>query len=505
VCAFTGSSIKPAVEVTGAGVLLKEGTDYSVSYSSNVNASDKPVKVTVTGRGDYAGKKTLEFYICRVDLEVAKEMDRLKLDDPLIVKKGSTIKPVIFYGDYQLKSRDFVLSNNSSVDGNTSVDIYGAGNFAGTINGVNVKALTKEQVKAKTISVKVKAGSHIYNGSEQTLSKDELKVTDGTGVALTEGTDFEVKYISNINAGKATVVITGKNGYLGAVTKTFNITPDKKADIRAELKDPDAKVYYSVKGATPEVVVTVTKGTKETVLENGKDYKISYSGNKKLGQAKYKVAFLGNYKGHSALPGVFNIDRADISKADIIVPDMVYYKPGKYYSVPYVSIGHMTLKKGDFSVRYYDENGTELNTKDKMTLLLGETKRTITVRVEGTGRYTGTAAEATYDILREKDGAADMSKVKIVAREKSVTGKDVPVGTQDYTGLEVMPLVRVLIKDGKVWREVPRSGYEVEYINNVEKGKAVILVTGDGKSAVGSRSVTFNIKAKKISSFFGTN
>ena len=41
---------------------------------------------------------------------------------------------------------------------------------------------------------------------------------------LVEGTDYEVSYRDNLDAGTATVVVTGIGNYRGAATKAFSIT-----------------------------------------------------------------------------------------------------------------------------------------------------------------------------------------------------------------------------------------------------------------------------------------
>ncbi len=63
---YTGSEIKPAVTVKAMGtagkvVTLKAGTDYTVTYASNMNVGI--AKVTITGKGNYAGTKNLTFKI----------------------------------------------------------------------------------------------------------------------------------------------------------------------------------------------------------------------------------------------------------------------------------------------------------------------------------------------------------------------------------------------------------------------------------------------------------
>ena len=59
--AYTGKAIKPAVTVKYGKTVLKEGTDYTVSYKNNKNVGK--ATVTITGKGNYTGKKTAPFII----------------------------------------------------------------------------------------------------------------------------------------------------------------------------------------------------------------------------------------------------------------------------------------------------------------------------------------------------------------------------------------------------------------------------------------------------------
>lgn len=60
--AYTGSPVEPELAVRSAdGAQLKAGADYEVAYASNVDAGT--ATATVTGVGNYAGAKTVEFNI----------------------------------------------------------------------------------------------------------------------------------------------------------------------------------------------------------------------------------------------------------------------------------------------------------------------------------------------------------------------------------------------------------------------------------------------------------
>ncbi|MBQ7563534.1 MAG: hypothetical protein IJT16_06035 [Lachnospiraceae bacterium] len=50
-------------------------------------------------------------------------------------------------------------------------------------------------------------------------------------------------------------------------------------------------------------------------------------------------------------------------------------------------------------------------------------------------------------------------------------------------------------------RRKPPRAYTVTYLNNVEKGSAIIFVTGKGDTAVGSKTAKFSIRAGSMGEF----
>lgn len=70
--AYTGSAIAPKVNVTvpGIGKTLVEGTDYTLGYADNVNATNDTTKatITITGKGNYSGPVTKTFEITKAAL-----------------------------------------------------------------------------------------------------------------------------------------------------------------------------------------------------------------------------------------------------------------------------------------------------------------------------------------------------------------------------------------------------------------------------------------------------
>ena len=257
----------------------------------------------------------------------------------------------------------------------------------------------------------------------------------------------------------------------------------------------DLKVVY-------EKTVIVSESETETdriELTEGKDYKVTYKNNKKAGKATVTVTFIGNYKGTKSVSGTFTVNKAvlsdDMEGLRIGVADKVYGKAGVYKSAPYVTLNGIALKSSDYSVKYYTDAAmeSEMGSKNKISLLEGEKEATVYVKITGKGNYEGTLT-ATYKVVR-KEGT-DLSKGRISFYEDEALTKKIT--KMEYTGEEVTPYVKVEVKEGKVWKVVPEDTYRVTYVNNVNKGKATVIVTGKGDSYVGSKTGTFSIVAWNI-------
>ena len=73
--AYTGKAIKPTVTVKDGSKKLVKGTDYTVSYKNNKNIGT--ASVTIKGKGNYTGSKTIEFKIVpsKTTLKAKKQSD----------------------------------------------------------------------------------------------------------------------------------------------------------------------------------------------------------------------------------------------------------------------------------------------------------------------------------------------------------------------------------------------------------------------------------------------
>ena len=77
---YTGAAKTPTVTVKDGSTTLSNGTDYTTSYSNNINAGT--ATVTITGIGNYTGTKTANFTINKVALTItAKSYTINQMDD----------------------------------------------------------------------------------------------------------------------------------------------------------------------------------------------------------------------------------------------------------------------------------------------------------------------------------------------------------------------------------------------------------------------------------------
>ena len=137
----------------------------------------------------------------------------------------------------------------------------------------------------------------IYNGTPRT---QPLSVFYNS-IGIDEGKDYTASYTNNINAGTATVTIDGKGGYIGSMTRTFQI---EKADISSTVIGGITAKNYTGNEITQSVTVKAD-GENLTI---DKDYTVSYKDNKNVGTASLTITGKDNCKG--SVTKTFQINKA---------------------------------------------------------------------------------------------------------------------------------------------------------------------------------------------------
>ena len=127
--AYDGKAKKPGVTVKINGKTLKNGTDYTVSYSNNTKVGT--AKVTITGKGNYTGSVSKTYSI----KNNFKKATVSGFSNKSYTGKNITQSITVKYNGKTLKNgTDYTVSysNNKSI-GTATVKIAGKGSYTGTI------------------------------------------------------------------------------------------------------------------------------------------------------------------------------------------------------------------------------------------------------------------------------------------------------------------------------------------------------------------------------------
>ena len=210
---YTGSAIAPVPTVKIGSTTLASGTDYTVSYKNNTNVGT--ATVTITGKGNYSGGKSITFSI------TAKSISGATVSGVSANYEytGAAIKPtptVALNGKTLTLNSEYNVAYSSNTNvGTATVTVNGIGNYTGS-KSVTFKITAKSIAGASVSGI---ADSYNYTGA---AIKPTPTVTL-SGKTLTSGTDYTVSYSNNTNAGTATVAIVGKGNYTGTLTRNFTI------------------------------------------------------------------------------------------------------------------------------------------------------------------------------------------------------------------------------------------------------------------------------------------
>ena len=457
-------------------------SDYTAVIPQSVDyTKDGAYTITVKGRGNYGGTRT-------VDLIVSTKTFLSKASVKGVKSAAYTGKPVTFDNltvklkKTLTKGKDYEVRYENNIQAGTgSVILTGKGDYVGEkrvtfkINGRNIG-------KAKVTGIV----SADYTGSA--VEQEHFTVQYGVDV-LRQGTDFTVSYQNNVKAGTATIILNGINGFSGTKKQTFKILPydiTGSGYFHARVSESGA---YRVKGAQPRILEISFNGK---ALEKDVDYKLISRKNKKIGEtASYEIKGIGNFKG--SVSGTFIVGNGDLSEEGTMIRAKDYArkndKDTKYRTVPVVTDADGNkLKAGrDYVLRYLydDENGAEITAQNAASLVPG---RVIYVEAVGKGNFErDSRIGTTYRIIRKEQD---------IAKAKKVT-----VDVQSYTGEPIELTKRSIhIRMDGASQELKSGDFEIvpgTYQKNLKKGTAKVIVRGIGAYG-GEKQISFKIKAGSI-------
>lgn len=516
---YTGTEIKPKVtKVTVGGETLTEKTDYTVSYSDNVNAGT--AKVTITGAGNYTGKKEKTFTIDKADLTIQPAKQSVKVNTPKADILAELQKTVVTGVKGETVTGTFEL---------TDVKSNGALPAAMTLSNATFDDFTKTSGNYTITAKFTPTGQDAVNYNEktgitfacdvtgqtaQTLSfaKNELSVVFGstpeenkaTSTAATES--GKITYSSS-NEDVATVdVDTGAVTVVGVGTTTIKAHTDGTATY---LPD-DARYELTVKakdvsGATIEEIEAQTYTGNElkpklvvkdggTTLNEGTDYDVVYTDNVFPGTATATVTFKGNYTGKATKTFTINRDtyqNTAIFQSVVAGQDAVLTIPVDLANAEITSYGTITVDGTDASI----VDGTPTRNENAITAKIKSSainNQTANVKIKLTTKGYG-EVELTY-ILTVAN-----SKTQLTSSQINFASKTVTADGKTYFALENASLNGVQDTNGK-WTYALQgiSTYSTDDQGKMpqfkEPGRYTIVASYQGDSYVGSKTATLTIQ-----------
>ncbi len=484
---YTGKALKPKVTVKWGSEVLKANKDYKVTYQDNKEqGTAKAVITAVTGNGKkYTGSIERTFSIMYPTSKVSVKT----IPAVTFTGEAHTPEPVVTYQKKTLvKDRDYTVSyfNNRNA-GTAGVTIKGKGTFSGEktvtfqIKGTTISGMKFEKIPDVT-----------YNG-KNTKPIVTVRTKDGK-TQLMSGSDYRLVYENTVNKGTATVTVIGNGNYTGTKKLTYKVVAKPLTESMVAVEQPAAasvalaeqaaptalvvapeKAEYTYTGKDIKPALTVTdEQAGEAPLVLNRDYTVSYSKNKAVGEAQITVKGKGNYSGTLKVP--FTISPVDLAQAktagtlDIRVNDIAYTGRALEPAVQvYETVDGKERKLSGSAYTLSYSNNTEKGSG------------TVTVTGKEKAGYKGTVT-ADFRIV-DKAKLLTASAIKIDA-----------ITAQTYTGSALEPVLRIVDKSDKNQEITLQKGthYEVTYRNNVNAGKATVTVKGIGSYA-GSKNITFKI------------
>ena len=487
---YTGNELTQTVTVTVGGKELTKDTDYTVTGLTGTEPGSYPV--TVTGTGNYTGTVTKSFEIAKADISSATISD---IDSP-VGYTGTAYEPevtVTFNGTELALDTDYTVAYTNNVNaGEATVTITGTGtHFKGsvekhfTITAADLSGCTFAPIADVTYNTKAHTPEVTVAISGRTLEADK---------------DYTVSYASNVNAGTATVTVTGKGNFTGSANTTFTIA---KADLNlsvytisslcteTEVKTSTLPSNFFLANETEtgfSIALTAAGGdaifTQAPAVVDGENV-ITYQLNGGTGEATFNVTVTpvsSNYKAGTYDLKIQAYDKTNVSNR------IVFESGSAVYTGSGIKYEKATIAGHSSGMRYtYAPDVATGATLDAAGLPLTVGTYTVTATYSDASSYGYKTATFT---ITKATSAGTPAYTKIETSGKTLADTKLTVGTIRPAGTIAwdLPLTTVL-KDGKeyAWTFTPTDTHNYttltgKLIPYVDDGTDYIPGVIDGNS-----------------------
>ncbi|MBO5474316.1 MAG: right-handed parallel beta-helix repeat-containing protein [Lachnospiraceae bacterium] len=384
---YTGQKITQDFRVYHKETLLREKTDYTLSYKNNVNAaawnSTKAPSVTITLKGQYSGSVTLYYTIRPADINSAvreNSSGSSAYEQTVAYSKNLKIpNPVLTFANKKLAvKKDFVCDYASLPADYNKGDAYmpgqiyeytvrGTGNFTGSFT-MQLVVLKDKGLNFASASVKLGQKQYTYHGTALSKSDVTIETLTLNKKALDKAYyDYEVCAEGTENAYVMVYPSeTGREaGYRGYKKISLKVTGDrniKDAALGVNWKEsiPFSQKVLNEQGGFFQAETGLLRFGNDTLAE-GIDYTVKYQNNQKAGTATVTFTGKGRYKGSvrkkyvitpNAGQGNFTFSWKNVTKKDKTLM-IAYQKGGAVPDFVLKDQDNNILKdKTDYTVKY---------------------------------------------------------------------------------------------------------------------------------------------------------
>lgn len=451
---YTGQKITQDIRVYHNETLLKEKTDYTLTYKNNVNAavynSAKAPSVTINLKGQYSGSRTLYFTIQPRNIDedgtmgyeqVVQYANTLKIPAPTLYyhnrKLTSNKDFVCDYTDYDESSEysrmpeDYKKGDSYEAGKIYAYTVCGTGNFKGSFK-MRLVVVKDKNLNLGSATITLDRKQYEYHGKP--LSKDDVGITVKFGKTVVDGSCYEYKvHAEDVGTGYVEIQPSGTGreaGYRGTKKVNIKVVGDRQIQYAVTVDGGwQPEIVFSqkslnenggmIQAATGVLVYPGEGGSAPIPLEEGQDYTVKYSNHKKVGTATATFTGMGRYTGtlkikYKITPnngkgkdGNFTITWKNVTRN---VTD-----EGETFEIAYQKGGAVP----DFALMDQDKN--ILKNKTDYTVKLTDNKTAgsiMTCVITGKGNYNG------YSVSKQiKVTPADIGKGTISVADKQYSTK----------------------------------------------------------------------------------
>ena len=455
---YDGTAKTPTLTVKDGNNLIPS-SQYLVAYTNNTDAGTATVTITDKDHGNYTvnGASTT-FTIAPKPIASPS----ITLSETNFVYDGSAKTPSVTVKDSAtiIPESEYTVSYTENITaGTASVTITdnAGGNYAISETDTTFTILPKT---LETPTILLSENEFVYNGTDK---KPVVVLKDGDTEII--GTEYNVTYTNNINAGTATVTLSDNedgNYIINDTSLYFSIIRRPFTNLTIEVSGTD--FVYDGTVQTPSV--TVKKGDIEI---SDSEYNVIYTDNTNAGTATITIS--DNEEGNyiiSESKTTFTIAKKQLDTVIIVLSKTEFTFDGSAQT-PSVTVkdGETVIPESEYKLAFSDN--TNAGTA------------TVSITNNNGGNYVICDTSAVFTITKKQ-----LDTVLIALSETEFV----------FDGSAQTP--SVTIKDGE--SVIPESEYNIAIADNTNAGTAIVSITNKdgGNYVICDTSTVFTIAKKQL-------